>query len=141
MRESKGNDGLGGGSDDEYRHPESEEGCHGAKSHPDVRIVAPRSCDRRPQLCIAQRPQRGEDPREGPDEERDADAVDAQIDAGRWHEDSTSNDGAYNKGDAIQQCDLSFEFNGAGAAVAVIVVVFTHRMALSTGRARGSTTL
>lgn len=140
LGEGEGHDRLGSWPDDQDGHPEPEEGGQRPERHPYVRVIAPRPRDRRPQLRVAQRAQRGEDAREGPDEEGDADAVDAQVDAGRRHEDAAADYSAHDQGDAVPEGDLPFELDGAGATDVVVVVVLAHRMALCSRRARGSTT-
>ena len=95
LGERQGYDALSGGPYDEDRDPETEERGQGPECDVYVGVVTPGPGYWCAQFGVTQSSQRGEDAREGPDDDGRPYGFRALVDAGRRHEDSAPDYGPW----------------------------------------------
>ena len=109
--ERDGDDGLAGRLDDQQRRPQSDEGQERPEGLQDVGVGGPRLGDGGPQLGVAQGPEDGEDPSDGPHHQREAVGGAVHEDALGRDEDPRADHVPHDEADPIHEGDLLLQLH------------------------------
>jgi len=110
--ERDGDDGLAGRLDDQQRRPQADEGQETPEGLQDVGVGGPRLGDGGPQLGVAQGPEHGEDPSDGPHHQGEAVRGAVDEDALGRDEDPRADHVPHDQADPVQEGDLLLQLHG-----------------------------
>lgn len=110
--ERDGDHGLAGRLDDQQGRPQTDEGQEPTEGLQDVGVGGPRFGDGGPQLGVAQGPEDGEDPTDGPHYQGEAVGGAVDEDALGRDEDPRADHVPHDEADPVQEGDLLLQLHG-----------------------------